>query len=601
LSHPASFLERLKAQLLAGRHMDLLHEEWSSVDEGLRDDASAMTTVLEAAARLDLAIGAAAMAPDGGYAVAVYGPGGRRCYADALFDAWWPEGEEPIAKAASAGVTVLRGAGGAVICCWVGDAASSDRWTVPPAARAALDAGQSRVLAVLFAPTQSVHLGARISAAFDLSRVEAELVNAVMFFPTLDAAAADVGLGRETAKDILRRVMAKVGVKRSSELVRKVADLMCGVVAAGPDDEALLVRAFALTPAEARVAARMGGGLTAPQAALELGVEAETARGHSKTALAKLGVPRTKDLSRLVSEIGALSNMAGAAEIVIQPAELNLRMIPAGGGPRRIALLDYGPRGADPILVSHGGVIRRALPAAFVQALQARGLRPIVPQRPGFGLTDPAQGDYLATAADDLDVLCERLDLGLVAIVGREGGSAAALEFAARHPGRVHRGVLLNPLTPLGFEQTAPGILTRITRTVMRHPRLAITFIELFRRQSRSSLAENNLRRSLERIEVDRLCLQNPEVVASLVRDAQALTAHSSAGLAAEMEVFGRGWSAPALTGPAPWRILHLGGLACEPVFAPWADLPGAELFTLDAAARLAEFTHPEQLADLLA
>jgi hypothetical protein len=135
----------------------------------------------------------------------------------------------------------------------------------------------------------------------------------------------------------------------------------------------------------------------------------------------------------------------------------------------------------------------------------------------------------------------------------------------------------------------------------MRHPRLAITFIELFRRQSRSSLAENNLRRSLERIEVDRLCLQNPEVVASLVRDAQALTAHSSAGLAAEMEVFGRGWSAPALTGPAPWRILHLGGLACEPVFAPWADLPGAELFTLDAAARLAEFTHPEQLADLLA
>jgi pimeloyl-ACP methyl ester carboxylesterase/DNA-binding CsgD family transcriptional regulator len=595
-----SFVDRLKAQLSAGRHMDLLHEEWSAVDDGLRDDASAMTSVLEAAASLDPAIGTAAMAPDGGYAMAVFGPGGRRCYADALFDAWWPAGEDPMAEVARAGVTVLRGENGSVICRWAGDAASAGRWTLPPAARAALGAGQGRALVVLFAPSQSVQLGARIAAAFDLSRVEANLVGAIMVFPTLDAAAADVGLGRETAKDILRRVMAKVGVKRSSELVRKVTDLMCGTAAAGPDDEALLVRAFDLTPAEARVAARMGGGLTAPQAALALGVETETARGHSKAALAKLGVPRTKDLSRLVSEIGALSNMAGAAEVVVQPAEPNLRMIPAGQGARRIALLDYGPRGADAILITHGGLIRRALPDAFVRALQARGLRPIVPQRPGFGLTDPADGDYLATAAADLAALCERLGLGPVSLVGREGGAAAALEFAARHPGRVRRGVLLNPLTPLGFEQTAPGILTRITRTVMRHPRLAMTFIELFRRQSRSSLVENNLRRGMERIEVDRLCLQDPAVVASLVRDAQALTAHSSAGLAAEMEVFGRGWRAPALTGPASWRVVHLGGLACEPVFAPWSALPGAELVTLDGAGRLVEFTHPDELAELL-
>jgi pimeloyl-ACP methyl ester carboxylesterase/DNA-binding CsgD family transcriptional regulator len=596
----ASFVDRLKARLTAGSHMDLLHEEWSAVDEGLRDDAPAMTRVLEAAASLDPAIGAAAMAPDGGYAVAVFGPRGRRKYADALFDAWWPAGEDPTAEVARAGVSVLRGASGSAICCWTGDAASAARWTLPPAGRAALEGGQGRTLVVLFAPSQSAQLAARIAGAFGLSRVEADLVGAIMVFPTLDAAAADVGLGRETAKDILRRVMAKVGVKRSSELVRKVTDLLCGTAAAGPDDEALLVRAFDLTPAEARVASRMGGGLTAPQAAQLLGVETETARGHSKAALAKLGVPRTKDLSRLVSEIGALANMAGAAEVVVQPAELNLRMIPAGRGARRIALLDYGPRGRAPVLIAHGGLIRRALPDGFVLALQARGLRPIVPQRPGFGLTDPADGDYLATAAADLSALCERLDLGAVTLVGREGGAAAMLEFAARHPERVGRGVLLNPLTPLGFEQTAPGILTRITRTVMRHPRLAMTFIELFRRQSRSSLAETNLRRSLERIEVDRLCLQDPAVVASLVRDAQALTAHSPAGLAAEMEVFGRGWRAPVLTGPAPWRVIHLGGLACEPVFAPWSDLPGAELVTLDGAGRLAEFTHPAELAALL-
>jgi pimeloyl-ACP methyl ester carboxylesterase/DNA-binding CsgD family transcriptional regulator len=601
-----SFADRLRARLAAGTHMDLLHEDWSSLDQGLRDDAPETTRVLEAAAKLDPTTGAAAVAPDGSYAVAVFGADGNRRYADALFDLWSPaEGmgrDWPVGAGASpGGLRVLRGGPGAATCCWIGDAASADRWALPQGARDALAGGRDRALVILFAPSRSAQLVSCLAAAFGLTRVEAELVHATLFFPTLAAAAADLGLGRDTAKDILSRAMAKVGVRRSSELVRKVSDLLCGTAAAGViEDEALLIETFDLTPAEARVASRMGGGLTAPQAAALLGLEPETARGHAKSVLAKLGVPRTKDLSRLVSETRALARLAGAAEVVVQPTDRALRLIPASDGARRIAFLDYGPPAGAPVMLFHSGVFGRSLPDAYVRALQNRGLRPIVPQRPGFGLTDPAGRDYLATAAADLAALCERLDLAPVRILGRDGGVATALEFAARYPSRVVKGVLLNPLTPLGFEQTAPGILTRISHTMMRHPRLAITLVDLFRRQSRSSLAEVNLRRSFEKIEVDRLCLRDAAVVAGLIRDAQALTAHSSAGLAAEMEVFGRGWRPPRLAGPAPWTVAHLGGLDCEPVFIPWRDLPEANLVILERAGRLADFTHPDALAALI-
>ena len=257
-------------------------------------------------------------------------------------------------------------------------------------------------------------------------------------------------------------------------------------------------------------------------------------------------------------------------------------------------LEEFGPDRIRDTPISELGFVGIGIGAAL------GGLRPIVVQRPGFGLSDRASTDYLAAAAADLDIVCERLGLGAVRLVARANAAPAMLEFAARHPHRVRQGVLINPLTPLGFEQTAPGILTKISHTLMQHPKLTMTIVELFRRQSRSSLAERNLRRSVERVEVDRLCLQNPDVVLSLVRDAQALTAHTSAGMVDEMEVYGRGWRAPSLAGAAPWRIVHLEALACEPVFEPWRGLPGAELVVLAGAGRLADFTHPDELAALI-
>lgn len=151
------------------------------------------------------------------------------------------------------------------------------------------------------------------------------------------------------------------------------------------------------------MALELAAGATQREAAEALGLQPETVRTYAKAVLAKTGVARAKDLARLVAETRALSGLVAVAEPVFTsggpPARLRLMPRPDG---RRLAFLDYGPASARPAIIFHGFVAGRSLPPRLAAALHARGLRPIVPQRPGFGLTGPAAGDYLATAAADL-------------------------------------------------------------------------------------------------------------------------------------------------------------------------------------------------------
>jgi pimeloyl-ACP methyl ester carboxylesterase len=105
-------------------------------------------------------------------------------------------------------------------------------------------------------------------------------------------------------------------------------------------------------------------------------------------------------------------------------------------------------RAGKPVLVTHGTITGRTLPPAFVAALHRRGFRPIVPQRPGFGLSDLATGDYVETAADDMAAILDTLRLRKTTLLTRDDGVAAALAFAARHPERLTAGMLVHPRFP---------------------------------------------------------------------------------------------------------------------------------------------------------
>lgn len=586
----------------------ILRRAWNGGRGGPAHDRSLVEQMLSAEGAF--AFGAAALVPEEAIAVAVLSGRNALLAADPAFASAFPDpGAIPDlrrlaerARRTGSALGLLETTDGTLTPAWLTRDASAVRWVRSPDALAALGRADA-VVALIFAPCRSGDLAARTADAFGLTPLEARVAEAFLFAPTLELAAAQTGIGRATARDVLARIMAKTGATRSSDIVRRLAEVMSAVHETPEADANLLSEAFGLTLAEAGVAAELARGATQREAAFALGLQPETVRTYAKAVLAKTGAPRTKDLGRLVAETQALRGLTAVAEPVFTsggpPARLRLMPRPEG---RRLAFLDYGPASARPAVVFHGFTAGRSLPPSLAAALQAHGLRPIVPQRPGFGLTSPAVGDYLAEAAADLEALVAALGARQIRLFARDGGTAAALAFAAAHPDRIARGVLLNARSPQGL---APGHrsgpVRRMTRQILEQPHLIAGMGELIRRRTRSDFLEAALDQTLGGLAIDRDALRDPLVRAQLVRDIQAQFAHTSAGYAAEHMLYARGWQVPEVKGGGSWALVHSTALTEAPPRPPWLGLPGASFHALAGAGVLAQFTHAEALAALIA
>jgi pimeloyl-ACP methyl ester carboxylesterase len=130
----------------------------------------------------------------------------------------------------------------------------------------------------------------------------------------------------------------------------------------------------------------------------------------------------------------------------MQRAWSRIAAIPTGTLETRLGTVEYAERGAGlPILVCHGvfGCHADGVDGWWTRML-GEGFRVIASSRFGyFGSTLPPH----ATPADQAEVyvlLLDRLGVGRVAVLAYSAGSASALGFARRHPGRVVGLILAN-------------------------------------------------------------------------------------------------------------------------------------------------------------
>ena len=107
-----------------------------------------------------------------------------------------------------------------------------------------------------------------------------------------------------------------------------------------------------------------------------------------------------------------------------------------------------GARGSDPAVVLVHGVIvssRYMLPTA---AELAADVDVLVPDLPGYGLSEAPPGPLtLATLADAAVACATAAGHDRVALVGNSFGAQIAVEAAVRHPARVARLALIGPTT----------------------------------------------------------------------------------------------------------------------------------------------------------
>jgi pimeloyl-ACP methyl ester carboxylesterase/DNA-binding CsgD family transcriptional regulator len=606
------FPEILRERLAQGRPSQAILEDWAAMASLLDREPEAVTAALKEAAEATTADGAANVAPRSAIGVAVVELNGELALVDEVFSRWF--GGTPdvstfrslIRQALKDGQAngLIEGQDGAAIAACAAVRESSVGWPLPEACRAAMAGPVRRIALMCFAPSRSTDLATRASEAFGLTPLEARLAEALLDAPNLEAAALRIGVGRETAREALKKAMKKAGARRSPDLVRRMMDLMCGDHAMPPSIEDVLATTFGATAAEARAAARFAQGMTAREVAESLGVKDATVRGQLKAVFAKTGVNKAKDLVRLAAETSTLAALTGVAETVLEPADPNGRLRVVAAGDRRIAVTDYGPRSGKPVIIMHGAATGRRLPPALVIALHARGYRPLVPQRPGYGLTDVADGDYLQQCSDDMARVMDALRIDRTKLMIRDSSTPAGLLFAQQFGDRISAGVAVNPKWPLTADHhliRRPGsMMAALGKAFIANPALIDLVAQILRRQTRTDLLEKVMRQSVAHLPHDREALRTPGVLDALVQDAQGMFARSGGGFVAEHQAFVAGWTIPEGVGGTCWTVALSDHLNLPDAETVWSGLPDPQFTVIPDAGLLVYFTHPTKIADLL-
>jgi 2-hydroxy-6-oxonona-2,4-dienedioate hydrolase/4,5:9,10-diseco-3-hydroxy-5,9,17-trioxoandrosta-1(10),2-diene-4-oate hydrolase len=138
---------------------------------------------------------------------------------------------------------------------------------------------------------------------------------------------------------------------------------------------------------------------------------------------------------------------------------------------RRVHAIEAGD--GQPLVLLHGSG-----PTAlqFLPLLERlTDVRAIAVDRPGFGLSDPAERQpeaYRDAAVDSLTEILDGLELAETALLGNSTGGMWALWFARAHPERVTRLVLLGAQPLLPGTRVPPPMLAVATPTVGPPPQM---------------------------------------------------------------------------------------------------------------------------------
>jgi haloalkane dehalogenase len=150
----------------------------------------------------------------------------------------------------------------------------------------------------------------------------------------------------------------------------------------------------------------------------------------------------------------------------------------ADAGGLRLAYVEAGPPGGEPVLLLHGEPSWSFLYRKVIPVLAAAGLRVIAADLIGFGRSDkPAQiADHsYARHVEWIRVFAfEALGLRNVTLVGQDWGGLIGLRLVAEHPDRFARVVAANTGLPTG-DQPMPEVWLPFRELVRTAPALSVS------------------------------------------------------------------------------------------------------------------------------
>lgn len=329
-------------------------------------------------------------------------------------------------------------------------------------------------------------------------------------------------------------------------------------------------KSFGLTAAELRLATKLREGLALSEAAEALGVSVNTVRNQLRAIFEKMGLKRQSDLIRTLTELAAVGRTLVAPSAAPRQEDPLIRSVRLADG-RRLAYRDYGPRSGRPVLVFHGGMSSSLMPPGTSDLAKALNLRVVCAERPGFGQSDRRTDYRFETVAEDMEQLCDQLELHRPALCGVVSGASFALVTAQRMAERATGVFLLSGRAPRPVAQNLSP-LSELRARFESHPWVVETFYAILRMRLSPDLARRLYRRAASFSEADRAYLEaHPEIVDFVFAYVTECLAHGGRGIADEMTAFRRGRTLSLSGIKAPVVIWH----GVDDRFSPMADIVG--------------------------
>ena len=297
-----------------------------------------------------------------------------------------------------------------------------------------------------------------------------------------------------------------------------------------------------------------------------------------------------------------MTNPTQAAGFDGPPDQRTLRL-PDG---RRLGLAEYGQPDGRPVFGFFGAAARRFRPDDRVTA--AAGVRLMVLERPGFGLSDPLAPRTLLEWTRDVTALADALGLERFAVIGSSQGGPYGAACAYQLRPRVTALALVSALS--SFE--IPGVTEGMAAPLRLLPVLArrVPWLVTWMNQAAAGMARRNPERFFQQTfgalpAVDQQAVQtNPEIKSSMIADVPEIYRQGSVGVNQAVQVACRPWGFRAEDIRVPTVVWQ--GEA-DPNVPPAMGrylaraIPNAEAHFVPGAGHFLGFTHwAEVLASLL-
>jgi pimeloyl-ACP methyl ester carboxylesterase/DNA-binding CsgD family transcriptional regulator len=539
-------------------------------------------------------------------ALAVLDGDARVLWSDERFEHWL--GAAPIERDKRS--SVVRSENGPPVLLVQTPAANVQNWPLPDEAHAALTHRNARTLAMAVSTARAQRPLMAAARAYGLTQSEARLAEALLATANLRRAAELAGLSYESARQALKAALRKTGAARQPALIALLSQKAASFRLDRDQAQAVLMDALGLRARDARLALLVSDGLTRGEAAKTAHISESVAKDAFERIFTQLGVSSAAELSRVVLEAlaGSLVAEASGGELLLCAADHDpLRFIARPVNAGFIAISDFGPTSAAPLIILHSSSTTRHPSRKLVRALQADGWRPIAIDRPGFGLSDPApttDACPFEDAARDMDHVCAALGFASVALIAR-GGAHAALAFARLYPERAREPiVLLNPDPTIDDRAKRVGILGAVKDAFFGHPQRLSYLARIVGAQATPERVRQLIRATLGTSQPDMLAFEDPEAVADYQRAVMMFATGRVEGFIREQRAYVCGINDPPLTDASNWTVL-LG--AHDPLHhAPdmanyWAQrLPKARFDTIADAGRFLHLTHTTRVVAAL-